>query len=162
MKKGITLLLSVACFMCSVLIMPLHVQAADTEEYSNIEMLDNGYYYETIIEDEETPIALGTRATTQSVTKTKTTKLKNSDGDVLWSVSIKATFSYDGTTSKCTSCTPSAEAYASSWSIKSVTSSKSGNSATATAVATHTLIFGIAQDTTKSITIQCSATGVVS
>ena len=162
MKKRTTLLLSMVCFMYSVLSLSLPVQATDTEYYSNIEMLTNGYYYETTIEDEETQIASKTRATTQYVTKTKTTKLKNNNGDVLWSVSIKATFSYDGTTSKCTSCTPSAEAYASSWSVKSVTSSKSGNSATATAVASHTLISGITQDTTKSVTIQCSATGVVS
>lgn len=162
MKKIISLLLTVACLACSIITLPLSVEATGTVSSATIEVLDNGYYYETIIEDEENTTIPSSRATTQYVTKTKTTQLKNSAGDVLWSVSIKATFSYDGSTSKCTSCTPSATAYASSWSIKSVTSSKSGNSATATAVATHTFIFGISQDTTKSVTIKCSATGVVS
>lgn len=162
MKKTIIFLLSVVCLLCSMTSTPILAEASDTTASSTIEMLDNGYYYEIIIEDNETPVTIVPRATTQYVTKTKTTQLKNSAGTVLWSVSIKATFSYDGTTSKCTSCTPSATAYASSWSIKNVSSSKSGNSATATAVATHTVIFGITQDTTKSVTIKCSATGVVS
>lgn len=162
MKKTIIFLLSVVCLLCSITSTPLLAEASDTTASSTIEMLDNGYYYEIIIEDNETPVTIVPRSTTQYVTKTKTTQLKNSSGTVLWSVSIKATFSYDGTTSKCTSCTPSATAYASSWSIKNVSSSKSGNSATATAVATHTVIFGITQDTTKSVTIKCSATGVVS
>ena len=162
MKKTIIFLLGVVCLLCSITSTPLLAEASDTTASSTIEMLDNGYYYEIIIEDNETPVSIVPRATTQYVTKTKTTQLKNSSGTVLWSVSIKATFSYDGTTSKCTSCTPSATAYASSWAIKNVSSSKSGNSATATAVATHTVIFGITQDTTKSVTIKCSATGVVS
>lgn len=159
MKKIIALLIVISCVACSFTAFP--TQAANAKE-SIIERLNNGYYYETTIEGEEPFLTISSKATSQYITKTKTTKLKNSAGDVLWSVSIKATFSYDGTTSKCTSCTPSATAYASSWSIKSVTSSKSGNSATATAVATHTVIFGISQDTTKSVTIKCSPTGVVS
>lgn len=162
MRRTITLLFCIIFLVGSITFTPISVQATDTDTYSNIEVLDNGYYYETIIEDKEMPITVGTRATTQYVTKTKTTQLKDSNGSVLWSVSIQATFSYDGTTSKCISCTPSATAYASSWSIKSVTSNKSGNSATATAIATHTLIFGISQDTTKSVTIKCNAAGVVS
>lgn len=131
----------------------------DHEKY--IEPLENGYYYETTIVDESDD-GLEFFATTKYITKTKTTKLKNSSGDVMWSVSIKATFSYNGSTSKCTSCTPSATAYGSAWSIKSVTSSKSGNSATATAKAAYTSSTGASQTYTKSVTIKCSASGVVS
>lgn len=129
---------------------------------SFIEKLDNGYYYETTISNEKSITDSFPASTTKYITKTKTTQLKNSSGVVQWSVSIKATFSYDGNTSRCTSCTPSAEAYGSTWSIKSVTSNKSGNSATATAKATQTGISGISQTYTKSVTIKCSATGVVS
>lgn len=162
MKKGIALLLSVICMVCSINTISISAKAGDTSKEIIIEALDNGYYYETIIEDVDTPETTNTKAVTQYVTKKKTTNMKNSAGDVLWSVSITATFSYDGTTSKCTSQVPSATAYASSWSIKSVTSSRSGNTATATAVATHTLTSGATTDITKSVTIRCSATGVVS
>ncbi len=162
MKKTISLLFRITCLICSITAMSLSTKAADTFSYPIIEVLDNGYYYETIIEDDEGPAIVAPKATTKYITKTKTTQLKNSAGEVLWSVSIKATFSYNGTTSKCTSCTPSATAYASSWSIKRVTSNKSGNSATATAIATHTATSGNTADTTKSVTITCSPTGVVS
>lgn len=52
--------------------------------------------------------------------------MRNSSGTVLWSVSITATFTYDGTTSRCISCSPSATAPATTWSIKSISSSKTG------------------------------------
>lgn len=157
MRKNILLFL-IACVI-SIISIPLNA-SANTK--ATIEVLADGYYFETIFEDSENPSEVSTIATTNYITKTKTTQLKNSEGTVLWSVSIKATFSYDGTTSKCTSCTPSATSYASAWSIKSVTSSKSGNSATATAIATNTFPSGATQDIKKSVTIQCSATGIIS
>lgn len=162
MKKAISLFITVVSFVCLLNSVPLSVNASENSPQTIIEMLDNGYYFETIIENEETPTITGTRATTQYVTKAKTTQYKNSAGTVLWSVSIKATFSYDGTTSKCTSCTPSASSSDSSWTINSVTSSKSGSSATATAVVTYTAPSGATQSYTKSVTIKCSATGTVS
>lgn len=97
----------------------------------------------------------------KSITKTKTSYYRAKDRSLLWSVSIKATFTYDGNTSKCTSCSHSASAPAKTWSIKSVSSHKTGNSATATAVATHTSNAG-AKNYTRSITIKCNKNGVVS
>ncbi len=160
MKKSFIIILSVITFLCFENITPIETKAAEPTS-SIIEILENGYYYETIIVDAETEDSFS-RSSSNSITKTKTTQLKNSSGSVLWSVSITATFTYDGSTSKCTSCTPSARVYASTWSIKNVTSSKSGNSATATAVATQTGSTGNTYDYTKSVTIKCSATGVVS
>lgn len=55
----------------------------------------------------------------------------------LWSVSITATFIYDGSTSRCISCSPNATSYSSEWKIQSVSSNKSGNSATASATANY-------------------------
>lgn len=136
--------------------------SAATSIDSDIELLDNGCYIETIITDvPSTNSSISTLATTKTITKTKTTYYKNSSGTVLWSVSITATFTYNGTTSKCTSCSHSASAPAASWSIKSCTSSKSGNSATAKAVAVHSNA-GASQSFTKSVTIKCSANGTVS
>lgn len=160
MKKCIISLFTILSLVCAINIAPLSVNASDNASSITTEMIEDGYYFETIIEDEECSMA--PMATTQYITKTKTTKLKNSNGDVMWAVSIKATFSYNGSTSKCTSCTPSATSYASAWSIKSVTSSKSGNSATATAIAAYSLPTGTSQLSSKSVTITCSATGVVS
>lgn len=160
MKKTFILVLTLITFTCFANITPIEIKAAEPTS-TTIEMLENGYYYETIIVDAETE-DISSRATSNSITKTKTTQLKNSSGSVLWSVSITATFTYDGSTSTCTSCTPSARAYASTWSIKSVTSNKNGNSATATAIAVQTTAAGTTYEYTKSVTIKCSATGVVS
>lgn len=46
----------------------------------------------------------------------------NSDGSIIWIVSNTGTFSYDGTTVKCISCSHSAKSYAQTRRIKSVTS----------------------------------------
>lgn len=104
---------------------------------------------------------LSAKSTNKTITKTKTSKIRAKDGTLLWSVSIKATFTYNGTTSKCTSYSHSASAPAKSWKIKSVSSNKKGNSATAVGVATHSNNSG-SRDFTRSITIKCSKNGVVS
>lgn len=157
MKKLFCILMTISILINNIPITVL-AQHNNTTQIS-IEYLENGYYYETIISTDKNVLPA---STTKYITKTKTTNLKNQAGVTQWSVSIKATFSYDGNSAKCTSCTPSAKAYGSTWAIKSVTSSKSGNSATATAKATQTGPTGASQTYTKSVTIKCSATGVVS
>lgn len=140
---------------------------------------DNDYYIETTITSDYIPnnISMYTLLSTNSnlgtvknlsasknnktITKTKTSKIRSKNGTVLWSVSIKATFTYNGTTSKCISYSHSASAPAKSWSIKSVSSSKKENSATAVAIATHSDAVG-SKDFKQSITIKCSKNGVVS
>lgn len=125
------------------------------------EVLENGDYIVTIISSDTEPVA-ETRNASKTITKTKTSYYKNSAGAVLWSISIKATFTYNGKTSQCTSCSHSTTAPGKFWSIKSCKSSKSGNKATATATATHTTPEGAKQDFTRTVTITCSATGTVS
>lgn len=104
---------------------------------------------------------LSVNSTNKTITKTKTSKSYSKDGTLLWSFSIKATFTYNGTTSKCTSYSHSSSAPAKSWKIKSVSSRKKGNSATAVCVATHK-DGANSNDYTRSITIKCSKNGVVS
>ena len=131
---------------------------------SEIELLEDGCYLETIIEDEPSiNPGYSTFATTKYITKTKTAQYKNASGNVMWSVSIKATFSYDGSTSKCTSCSHSTTAPGQTWSIKSSSSSKYGSAAAATATAVHkNPVNGLSNSYTKTVTIKCSPTGVVS
>ena len=127
-----------------------------------IEYLENGDYTETVINDElPDNVVISPFATTKTITKSKTTYYKNSAGTVLWSVTIKGTFTYNGSTSKCTSCSHSTTAPSSAWSIKSASHSKSGNTATARATATQTTSTGT-KDFSMSVTIKCSANGTVS
>ncbi len=120
---------------------------------------NNDYYLETVITDANPTFSFSTlQSNSHTITKTKTTNIKNTNGAILWSVSITATFTYDGSTSRCISCSPSAETYSSSWTIQSTSSSKSGNSATAVATANYASL----KNYTQSVTISCSKNGTVS
>ena len=127
------------------------------------EDLNNGYYTETVISSE--PFLLNNislLSASKNITKTKTTYCKNSSGSVLWSVSIRATFTYNGSTSKCTRCSHSTTAPGRAWSIKSASSSKNGNTATVRAAVTHQSTNGTQNIITKYLTISCSPSGKVS
>ncbi|WP_294908506.1 hypothetical protein [uncultured Ruminococcus sp.] len=159
MKKTITITLIIALISCIFLSIPASAITTDNTERT-IEYLDNGDYIETIITDNTASSGISLYAT-NTITKTKTKYYKNSSGTVLWSVAIKATFSYNGSTSTCTGCSHITTAPASAWSIKSASHSKSGNTATAKATATYKTSAG-STDYSMSVTIKCSATGVVS
>lgn len=159
MKKIITVTLIISLISCILFCIPVSATTTDKTE-KTIEYLENGDYIETIITDDTENSDISLYAT-NTITKTKTKYYKNSSGIVLWSVSVKATFSYNGSTSTCTRCSHSTTAPASAWSIKSASHSKSGNTATAKATATYKTNSG-STDYTRSVTIKCSATGVVS
>lgn len=161
MMKNFLLILLLALFTCYTV--PTTTFAAS--DCSNIisidtEYLEDGCYYETIISDASSDLDL--LSAEKTTTKTKTTSLKNSSGNTLWSLSITATFTYDGKTSKCTSCTPKGTAPATYWTISNITSKKSGSTATAEALVTHKTSSTTANKYNKSVTISCSATGKIS
>lgn len=164
-SKTLTLLLVLTLLSVSFTENKVYANDLQLIEQISVEELDNGDYIETIITSDSFDIplssVLSTMSSSKTITKTKTATYKNSAGTVLWSVSIKATFTYNGNTSKCTSCSHSTTAPSKDWSIKSCTSSKSGNKATAKAVAIHTIATG-SSTITKSVTISCSPSGKVS
>lgn len=130
MKKTFKHIITIFSFL---LIFITNISIANATVLSNF---NNDYYLETVITDANPTFSFSTlQSNSHTITKTKTTNIKNTNGAILWSVSITATFTYDGSTSRCISCSPSAETYSSSWTIQSTSSSKSGNSATAVATA---------------------------
>lgn len=163
MKNFTTRLLFVTLFICfSFSILSRKSQAASFTSSKQIYLLENGDYLETIITG--TPAFsnnISYLSSSKSITKTKTSKYKSKNGLTLWSVSIKATFTYNGRTSKCTSYSHSTTCPSSAWEIKTVTSSKRGSSATATAVAVHS-DNNVQKKFTKSVTISCNSNGIVS
>ena len=161
MRKISALLLSVL-FLVSIFVFPVNASVVDGDENGyEIEYLDNGDYIITYIEDDEIiEPDDGSKSTT--VTKTKTSKYKNSAGATMWYIKVQGTFTYNGTTSTCNSAAHKAAAIGSTWSIISASHSKSGNKATATATARHSSGGGVYSDYTRSVTLKCSATGVFS
>lgn len=121
----------------------------------NIEKLENGDYIETIITYYETD----DRAATKS--GSKISNYKNSSGVILWSVTVYGSFTYNGTTSSCTSVSHSTSSPGDGWSIKNSSSSRSGNCATANATAT--LRKGlVSQDFSMTVNLYCSPYGILS
>lgn len=165
MKKTISLLLLLAMVSGIFYTGGTTAKAAVMADPAQAEivLLDNGDYLETTISSDMPVVSSGisTMATTKTITKTKTTYYKNSSGDTMWSIAIHATFTYNGSTSKCTSCSHSTTCPGKTWKIKSASSSKSGNTATAKATATQSTLF-LSKDYTRSVTISCSKNGTVS
>ena len=153
MKKTFKHIITIFSFL---LIFITNISIANATVLSNF---NNDYYLETVITDANPTFSFSTlQSNSHTITKTKTTNIKNTNGAILWSVSITATFTYDGSTSRCISCSPSTETYSSSWTIQSTSSSKSGNSATAIATANYASL----KNYTQSVTISCSKNGTVS
>ena len=120
-----------------------------------MEKTDNDYYVETIITNVDSDLNfIALHSNSHTITKTKTANIKNANGTILWSVSITATFIYDGSTSR----SPNATSYSSEWKIQSVSSNKSGNSATASATANYASL----KNYTQNVTISCNKNGTVS
>lgn len=148
MKKlllGLTLVL--------MLILPTNVNAL--EENYNTTYYENGYYYEISI------------SVTNSVARSakegsKTIYCKNSAGKTMWSLTVKGTFTYNGSTSSCTSASASTSITDATWKITNKSSSKSGNTAKATATAICYLNGNPINSATKTVSLKCSASGKLS
>lgn len=145
MKKlllGLTLVL--------MLILPTNINAL--EENYNTTYYENGYYYEISIS--------ATNSVARSAKEgSKTIYCKNSAGKTMWSLTVKGTFTYNGSTSSCTSASASTSITDATWKITNKSSSKSGNTAKATATAICYLNGNPINSATKTVSLKCSASG---
>ena len=99
-----------------------------------------------------------------SNTKTakKTTKFYNSNGSVVWFVSVSATFSYSNTGSTCVNASVTAGSYDAFWKIISKSSNKRGNIGIANAVAGHYFNNNLLNKYSRSVSISCDRYGNIS
>ena len=125
-----------------------------------IERFSNGDYITSSIEQYP---ASSSRSSDSKVTSgQKTYKYKSSSGTVLWTITCKATFSYNGKSSSCTSVTASTKTYSSLWTTTNKKSLKSGNTATATATGKRYSGHTVIQSVTRSAVLKSSASGKLS
>ncbi len=135
------------------------VEIANGEVVSTeIVPLDESYYIEVITYDTNSS-GVSTAATTYTRSAAKTHNLKNIYDETVASYTLSATFTYNGSTSKCTSASHSTAIYNSAWKFTSATSSKSGNKATGSYTAKCSFP---SQTVSKTITITCDANGNIS
>lgn len=152
MKKLIMIL---TCLLLFTICSPVY--GAEQIESSEIEYLDDGSYFETVITTESNSGM--TTLSSKSVTKTKTSYYKNSNGTILWYVKVTGTFTYGNGSSKCTSSSVTAESKSGAWKITSRSASKSGNKATAKATAKRYYGGSVAETKNKTVTLTCSPSG---
>lgn len=100
------------------------------------------------------------RATT---TKSKTTTYKGADGTALWSVTVKGTFNYNGSSSTCTSSSVSTKNYSTSWKLSNAKASKSGSTAIASVTAKQYHQDGtVLRTINKTVKLTCDKNGNLS
>ena len=86
----------------------------------------------------------------------------SSNGITQWKATLKATFTYDGSTSRCTSVdSPSVVIYDNTWSLDSKSCSKSGNTATGNITMAKKLLLGSSK-APITLTLSCDKNGNLS
>jgi hypothetical protein len=137
MKKIVSIMVAiVVMFTMSV---PVFADVIDSGETSGAVMTettylsDGSYCISTIEVNEPGASASGMSLLSASATSTKTASKKttyyNGSDEVMWYVMVTGTFTYNGSTSTCTSSVVTAAAPNSYWKIASKSASKSGNQA---------------------------------
>ena len=118
----------------------------------------NGDYLESILIQDALP-----RAATSTRSGQKTTYYKSASGTVLWSVTVRASFSYVyGKSSTCTSVTGSSASSSVAWKVSSASSKKNGNTATASATGYHYTNGALVESLSRSVSLSCDIYGSLS
>lgn len=153
MKKMKTLILFVLVAAMSVGLFCFPAGAAERPD-EIITFYEDGSYSVTTIEIDETRTS---RASTNSISGNKSRKYYSSDNELLWSLTVYGTFTYDGSSAEATDADYSYSIYASDWSFKSGSAFYSGAKATAKGTFKHGLTSNSA-----SVSLTCAADGTLS
>lgn len=135
---------------------PVNTYAMDTKEPVSVEYMEDGSSLEIYIEETES------FARTQSKSGKKTAVKKNAAGDKLWSVTVTASYTYDGKSAKCTSSSVSTASYSTYWKKYTASASRSGASGTASATFKKYENSKVTDTRTQKVTLTCSASGKLS
>lgn len=115
-----------------------------------------------VVEDITPSTGIVTYATTKSKTARGTAYFRNSSGETMWYLTLTATFTYNGTTSKCTSSSASATSCNKYWQVTVDSCSHSGNKATAKGTGKQIINSKQLQTITRSISLSCAKDGTIS
>lgn len=127
---------------------------ATDEDGSYTEYYNDGYYGIMTPKDEK--IIPGSTNTKE---KTKEFTLYDSDGTKQWSVSITASFTYNGTTATCTDVSKSITVNDSSWKCKGASCSKTGDTAVGDFTMNRYVFLKLDQSLSPGFTLTCDKDG---
>lgn len=148
----------IALLLFSICILTLPIEAyADVHEKSSVvvEYFEDGSYLEEVLLESFTR-ASGIK------TASKSKNYRNSDGILAWSITVTGTFTYDGTSAKCTAADCNVSITDSAWYTVSKSTSKNGATASASVVMGEMVSGVTIEQISTNITITCNANGNVS
>ena len=120
---------------------------------------DGSYFQVTIMETSSDAV----RRATNTKTGSKVYNYVDSNHKSLWTITVKGSFTYNGSTSKCTNSSVSVKSYVSNWTVSGAKAWKSGSTAYASAQGKMKNVLG---QTTKTVNKQdsltCSPSGKLS
>lgn len=145
-----------ACFLILAVPLPVYAQQPEIISTEIIPQADGGVLEITLTQDPVSARAAQTKSGTKTVSK------KNASGQVVWSASLKGTFTYDGKKATCTASSVSVSIKNSTWKLSSKSAGKTGNKATGKVVMKQYYQNSVIDSVTQSITLSCSPSGALS
>ena len=166
MKKILATFLSIM-IIANTLLLPSNAAPTNTSTNNfevvseNIEYFPDGTSMTITILEEKNPLT--TRATSYSKTGSKNYTLKNSSGGVLWTFTLKGTFTVNtGSSATCTSTSYSTSNLASGWELDSASTYASSNKAIGDATFKHKTLFITTDTKSCHVVLTCDANGNLS
>ena len=165
MKKLISIALVLTLTLCtfSFCVSATSEDTFDREKVirRTVEYFSDGTVMETVITEEASVNTA--RATQYTKSGTKSNTLKNADGDVLWSFTLRGQFDVvEGVSSVCTLAKHSYNIYDNSWSLDSASTSKSANKAIGNATFKKKVLFVTTDTKSFTLTLTCDKYGNLS
>ena len=120
---------------------------------------DGSYFQVTIMETSSDAV----RRATNTKTGSKVYNYVDSNHKSLWTITVKGSFTYNGSTSKCTKSSVSVKSYVSNWTVSGAKAWKSGSTAYASAQGKMKNVLGQTSRTVnKQVSLTCSPSGKLS
>lgn len=120
---------------------------------------DGSYFQVTIMETSSDAV----RSATNTKTGSKVYNYVDSNHKSLWTITVKGSFTYNGSTSKCTNSSVSVKSYVSNWTVSGAKAWKSGSTAYASAQGKMKNVLGQTTKTVnKQVSLTCSPSGKLS
>lgn len=152
-KVLLLLLISIVVFTCSI------TSFATTEVDNSVIYFEDGSYIETVINIYDEDFSA---FATKTKTGDKVISYKTSDGEVKWDATVKGTFTYTGSSATCTAASITYNIYDDAWKMTEATASKSSNKAVGNVTAKKYVLGLPIKTIEQSVTLTCSASGVLS
>ena len=156
--KFITALLLSSALICAAI--PSQSLQAQTVTITKEAISDDLYCVTELVETSGSGIQ--PFSATQAKSGSKTVRYENASGTTLWYVTVHASFTYNGSTSSCTSTNVTAESNSSAWKVTNKSSWKSGNTGYASATGHQYNILGMETNTlSRTVSISCTKNGTL-